>query len=196
MTDLPDRRIGDVERQATLDRLRDAYAQGALHTDELEDRMATAMSARFATELDGLVADLPAPRDGGAAPAGPPTDEATVEPARSPTGPGVGSWASSAIGVVVLALIAVGLGVTARGADVISIFGSTVTTASGEADEELRVLVIFGSAEVVVQESQQVANDVTAIFGSNECEQVCTTTADPDVRISGLTLFGSVEIHG
>lgn len=194
MTDLPDRRIGDVERQATLDRLRDAYAQGALHTDELEDRMATAMSARFATELDGLVADLPAPRDGAAAPA-PSTAEVTVEPARPPSGPGIGSWASSAIGVVVLALLAVGLGVTARGADVISIFGSTVTTASGEAGEELRVLVLFGSAEVVVQESQQVANDVTAIFGSNECEQVCTTTADPDVRISGLTLFGSVEIH-
>ena len=188
MTDHPDRRIGDIERQATLDRLRDAYAQGALHTDELEDRLATAMAARFASEIEPLVADLPAPRD-----ESPAADPPPATP--SPSSPPVAGWLSSIAGVIILALAAIGLGTAARGADVISIFGSSVTTASAEQGEELRVLVVFGSAEVVVDPSQAVDNDVTAVFGSAECAQVCTTTADPDLRISGLSLFGSVEIR-
>lgn len=57
-----DLRVGDAEREACAERLRDAYADGRLTHDELTDRLATCMAARRQAELDPLVADLPAPR--------------------------------------------------------------------------------------------------------------------------------------
>lgn len=54
-------RASDSDRDRVAERLREATAEGRLRTDELEDRLGAAFSARTYGELDPLVADLPSP---------------------------------------------------------------------------------------------------------------------------------------
>lgn len=50
----------DSDRERVAERLRAASAEGRLTADELEERLERAFSARTDTELEPLVADLPA----------------------------------------------------------------------------------------------------------------------------------------
>lgn len=54
-------RASDADREQIAERLRQAALEGRLLSDELEDRLGAALSARTYGELDALVADLPAP---------------------------------------------------------------------------------------------------------------------------------------
>ncbi|GAA4871263.1 DUF1707 domain-containing protein [Saccharopolyspora cebuensis] len=54
-------RIGDNERQSTIQLLGEHYAQGRLDLEEYEQRVSTASYARTTAELAGLFTDLPAP---------------------------------------------------------------------------------------------------------------------------------------
>jgi hypothetical protein len=68
-------RVGDAEREATAQRLQQAFAERRLDDDEFDERMRAALTARTSTDLDLLTADLPAPASTGAvagAPAGAP----------------------------------------------------------------------------------------------------------------------------
>jgi hypothetical protein len=51
----------DADRERIAERLRTAAAEGRLTSEELEERLETAFSARRDAELEPLVADLPAP---------------------------------------------------------------------------------------------------------------------------------------
>jgi hypothetical protein len=53
-------RVGNAEREATLERLRDAHAEGRLDIDEFYARLDTVYDAKTYGELDAVVADLPA----------------------------------------------------------------------------------------------------------------------------------------
>jgi hypothetical protein len=50
----------DADRDRIAERLRAAAAEGRLTSEELEERLETAFSARTEAELESLVADLPA----------------------------------------------------------------------------------------------------------------------------------------
>jgi hypothetical protein len=52
-------RASDADRDAVVDRLREAAGEGRLEPAELEERVAAALRARTYGELDWLVADLP-----------------------------------------------------------------------------------------------------------------------------------------
>ncbi len=52
-------RIGDEERQATLDRLAAHFGAGRLTADELDERATAAAAATTAGELAALERDLP-----------------------------------------------------------------------------------------------------------------------------------------
>jgi Domain of unknown function (DUF1707) len=52
-------RASDSDREAVAEQLRNAAAEGRLLSEELEDRLGTAFSARTYRELDAVVADLP-----------------------------------------------------------------------------------------------------------------------------------------
>jgi hypothetical protein len=54
----------DREREATIQRLRAAHLEGRIETDEFEERVGRAESARTRAELDDIEADLPE-RSGG-----------------------------------------------------------------------------------------------------------------------------------
>lgn len=55
----PDLRVGDREREVTLERLRDAHAEGRLAVDEFYGRLDDVYRARTYADLDALVVDLP-----------------------------------------------------------------------------------------------------------------------------------------
>ena len=57
-------RIGDAERDRAVELLREHHAVGRLTTDEFDERLGTALSARTSLDLDPLFADLPGPRPG------------------------------------------------------------------------------------------------------------------------------------
>lgn len=57
-------RASDSDRERVADRLRHAAGEGRLLTEELEERLAAAFSARTYGELHAVVADLPVPADG------------------------------------------------------------------------------------------------------------------------------------
>ena len=54
-------RVGDADRDATIARLREAFAEGRLDRGEFEDRLGRAHIAKTATDLSVLTADLPLP---------------------------------------------------------------------------------------------------------------------------------------
>jgi len=55
-------RASDADRESVAERLRKASTEGRLTTDELDERLGSALSARTYRELEALVADLPAKR--------------------------------------------------------------------------------------------------------------------------------------
>jgi hypothetical protein len=67
----PPMRVGDRDRDAVVNRIQDAFAEGRLDDGEFDQRMRAALTARTSAELDVLTADLPAAaqRPGTAVPA-------------------------------------------------------------------------------------------------------------------------------
>src|ERR1700753_1436848 len=54
-------RIPDSARDRAATQLRDYYAEGRLSTEELDERVTAALSAKTAGDLRRLMSDLPAP---------------------------------------------------------------------------------------------------------------------------------------
>ncbi len=54
-------RISDADRDGATARLRDHFAEGRLSSDELDERVTAALSAKTFGELRGVMADLPGP---------------------------------------------------------------------------------------------------------------------------------------
>lgn len=61
MSDLPEPRIADADRDHVSQQLRMAYSEGRITEGELEDRLTAVYEALTASELSVVVADLPAP---------------------------------------------------------------------------------------------------------------------------------------
>jgi Domain of unknown function (DUF1707) len=75
----PQLRVSDQDRDAVVQRLQAAFAEGRLDDSEFDQRTRTALSARTAADLSGLYADL--------------SDAAGPPPALAPAGPGPGRFA-------------------------------------------------------------------------------------------------------
>ena len=59
MSELPELRVSDADREATVVRLRVAGGEGRLTLEELAERVEAADAARTRADLDALTADLP-----------------------------------------------------------------------------------------------------------------------------------------
>ena len=57
----PDLRVGDAERDATAQRLREHYALGRLTLEEFNERLSAALAAKTERDLSQLTQDLPEP---------------------------------------------------------------------------------------------------------------------------------------
>jgi hypothetical protein len=93
-------RASDADRERAADRLRRAAAEGRLLTDELEERLEAAFSARTYGQLDAVLTDLPGRR---LTPPGRRRDVARVPPA---------VVAAIAVPVVIVSILVVLLVVT------------------------------------------------------------------------------------
>ena len=60
MENTPEMRIGNPERSRAIDLLSERFASGYLNVQEFEDRTGQAAQAMYKSELDALIADLPA----------------------------------------------------------------------------------------------------------------------------------------
>jgi hypothetical protein len=56
-------RVGDREREAVAERLREHHVEGRLDADEFQARLEQSLAAKTYADLDALVADLPGPAD-------------------------------------------------------------------------------------------------------------------------------------
>jgi uncharacterized protein DUF1707 len=54
-------RISDADRERVTGRLREHFAEGRLTSEELDERISAALSAKTFGDLRGIMADLPAP---------------------------------------------------------------------------------------------------------------------------------------
>jgi hypothetical protein len=54
-------RVSDADREHVADRLREHFAQGRLSTEELDERISAALSAKTFGDLRRVMADLPEP---------------------------------------------------------------------------------------------------------------------------------------
>lgn len=75
MSDLPQLRVSDADREATVVRLQQAAGEGRLTVEELAERVERADAARTAGELEALTADLPGSRSAAAVGRPAPRDE-------------------------------------------------------------------------------------------------------------------------
>jgi len=76
-------RIGDAERSAACDELAQAFSQGCLSAEELDERMELAVAARTRLDLLRLTSDLPAEARTPATSAAPQTTAARPNQART-----------------------------------------------------------------------------------------------------------------
>jgi Domain of unknown function (DUF1707) len=64
----PDLRIGDAEREAAADHLREHFAQGRLTQEEFTERLDAVFAAKTQSQLGATTRDLPQPATGSSAP--------------------------------------------------------------------------------------------------------------------------------
>jgi hypothetical protein len=86
-------RASDADRESVAERLRKAAGEGRLRTDELEERLEVALSARTYGELDSIVRDLPGGR--------------LVVPSRSPARALGGAALSATLALMVMVAVAI-----------------------------------------------------------------------------------------
>lgn len=84
MSDHPQIRVGHADRDAVIERLQAAAAEGCLTVEELEERIEAAAAAKFHSDLEPLVADLPGAELAVPAAAAPPVRR---DPGHSPDDP-------------------------------------------------------------------------------------------------------------
>lgn len=176
---LPAQRASDAERDAAIGALRTASVDGRLTLDELADRTEVAQSARTRAELAVLVADLP--------PAAPPAAAADVQSERHLAVLGSvrreGRWR------------------VARRSRYLAVLGSVELdlrhAALAASETEISLLVVLGSARVLVPENVHVEVTGSAVLGERKVhlEGERPPAGAPIVRLSVSGLLGSLEVR-
>lgn len=77
-------RVGDADREAMADVLRQHYAAGRLDAQEFEERIERCLMAKTFSDLDGLLDDLPPLQPPAPEPGPPPPDRGYVLPPWQP----------------------------------------------------------------------------------------------------------------
>src|ERR1700760_117971 len=100
-------RISDSDRDRAATQLRDYYAEGRLTTEELDERVTAALSAKTAGDLRRLMSDLPAPAAAASGPGAPPDGAAPWgRPRPTPAWGGPGPRGPRVLPILALLLIA------------------------------------------------------------------------------------------
>jgi hypothetical protein len=175
----PATRIGNAERDAAESRLHRAVGDGALTLDEFSERMTAVLAARTQSDLDVVLADLPAP---------------SRTPATTTRGP-TRRW-----------LVAIMGGEETKGrwrpaptTNVVAVMGGVeVDLREAEVDPNgfrLNATAVMGGIDIIVPEGLAVEVGGLAFMGGRD---VRVAEADPDapvVRIDAYALMGGIDIR-
>jgi hypothetical protein len=181
VSELPEIRASDAERDAAVVRLREAAAHGRLTLEEFTERMHTAYDARTRTQLDELVQDLPAE-----APATMP------EPARRTPR----RWVVSVMGNATRR----GRWRVAEQATAVTVMGNTTIDlrhAELSAPEvTINVFTLMGNTYVIVPPGVDVDLSAIAIMGNRfDKTRSDVKPGAPLVRITGVALMGNIFVR-
>lgn len=178
-------RASDADRDRYAVVLQEAYAQGRLTRVEYDERLDAVLNAKTYSELEPLVADLPAEN----LPVPRPPHAAV--PVASPGPPMVAVFST---------VERKGVWSLPEDNNAVAVFGTVeldLRQAQLQArDTVIRAYAIFGSVEVVVPPAMTVLVDGVGVFGDfkRAGEQAAPVADAPVVRVSGLALFGSVAV--
>lgn len=108
-------------------------------------------------------------------------------------------WVGKAVRIALLAALVLGPGRAIVTADAVAVFGSNQYNPTAEqlaGEDDVDVLSLFGSVEVVVPETHSGrVDDVLPLFGSTQCNGICEgSDGQPEVEVDGMVIFGSVEV--
>jgi hypothetical protein len=175
----PELRVSDAEREATMVRLRQAGGEGRLTLEELAERVELADAARTRSELEALTADLPA---------GPPS-HALVE--RKERG-----WIVAVMGGAQRK----GRWRPARHTTVVSVMGGAeIDLREAELADEITITAVslMGGVGIVVPEGVSVELSGFALMGGNggPNDKVPPLPGAPVVRVRAFSLMGGVGIE-
>jgi hypothetical protein len=171
-------RASDAEREATIDRLRDAAAEGRLTLEELADRVEAATGARHRAELERITHDLPAVAQRERRPAAADIETRSVFGDLRRSGPWLvpasSRW-STVFGDIELDLREAGVA-----SDEVTIEAGTV----------------FGDVQLLVPEGVVVEVRARTLFGGVKQEASAAAPAGaPRIVLVGNTVFGDVRVR-
>jgi hypothetical protein len=178
MSEPPDLRVSDADREAAVTHLRQAGGEGRLTFEELADRVGRADTARTRAELDAVVADLPAAR----------TAEAAAE--KKPRG-----WVVAVMGGAERK----GRWHPARRTNVVTVMGGAaidLRDARIDGPElEITAVTIMGGIEVIVPEGVEVEIGGFALLGGNTAPRPAPVSPGaPVVRVRAYSLMGGIGV--
>lgn len=181
----PALRASDADRERVSTLLQQACAEGRLDSQELDERLDAAYSARTLAELEPLTADLPAVGD-------------TVVPASRSSLPA--KAASPWVVAVMSGAKRKGRWRAARETTALAVMGGCevdLREATADAPQiTITSIAIMGSVEVIVPEGADVELEGIAIMGAKDCKvKDGPRPANlPRVRVRAFALMGSVEV--
>jgi hypothetical protein len=201
-TDPRDLRCSDADRDLVAEALRLAAGDGRLTLDELDERLDATYHARTYRELEPVVADLPGarvpgPRGGTLPPPAPAQPPATRDPGQGLARVGGTATSDSAVAVFAEASRTGAWVVPAEFASV-AVFGSVeldLREARLAAQQTvIQANAVFGSVVVYVPDDVTVSCGGNGVLGEYTGPHEAPTADAPHVNVTGLALFGSVEV--
>lgn len=179
MSELPEIRASDAERDAAVVRLREAAAHGRLTLEEFTERMHDAYDARTRAQLDELVRDLPA-----------------EAPAATPARRTPRRWIVSVMGNSVRR----GRWRVAEHATAVTVMGNaTIDLRQAELsgpEVTISVFTTMGNTHVIVPPGVDVDLSAIAIMGNRfDRSPGGVKPGAPLVRIRGVVLMGNVFVR-
>ncbi len=174
MTDAPEIRASDAEREAAVDRLRTACVDGRLDLEEFTERLDLAHRAVYRSALEALTEDLGA-------------GLRHVPPARR--------WFVGIFG----GGDARGRWRVAERVTVVNLFGGADLDMRGAivtADEvRITVVSLFGGSDIIVPEGADVEMTGMAIFGGNDSDVASAPIlGSPRIVVRAISLFGGSDV--
>lgn len=176
VSERPELRVSDADREATVALLREAGGEGRLTFEELADRVERADAARTAAELEALTADLARRRP----PAQPPKEK---------------RWVVAVMG-----------GAERRGRwrpstrmNVVAVMGgAAIDLRNAELDApeiHITAVTVMGGIEVIVPEGVEVDISDFALMGGNSGpKDTPVAPGAPIVRVRAYSLMGGVAV--
>jgi Domain of unknown function (DUF1707)/Cell wall-active antibiotics response 4TMS YvqF len=178
MSESPDLRVSDADREAAVTHLRQAGGEGRLTFEELADRVGRADAARTRADLDALVADLPA-----------------AHPAAAPAEQKQRSWVVAVMGGAERK----GRWHPARRTNVVTVMGGAaidLRDARIDGPElEITAVTVMGGIEVIVPEGVEVEIGGFALLGGNSAPPPSPVSQGaPVVRVRAYSLMGGIGV--